>query len=574
MKNPVYFCVLRQFAGLVPLLAWLLVWSGVPTRLEAAYRYPIGIPAAWIDPEVAQPARPADWSAEVPGYYCVDIVNGTNSGRTWGTPSAPRQTIPPTLGPGTRCEVVGTYSPGGTWLEVKGEGTAGAWVANTSGPAWLVGADAEHRASLGGQLYLYGRYLCVEYLDNLAGKKKWQLSTPNIIYGNEAKYMLIRNCEIAGVSDGGEVRLYIMSGQGDPALKATNIVIYKNHIHDAGPVTPADQDIDADAIMVSDYCNTIHILDNELHDIAGSGVGCSAAPNGPSDTHHIYIGRNHIYNTWGVGIGIKTSDHVVISQNTVHDIKWTSWTEAKCIGFQYAIESIWVIFNHCYNGNQGIKGGSVSGPNPCTINVIGNVVHDINPVSGGIIYPGITVWQGANRNIIGNTVYNCAVGLGQPQADTNVVIENNIISGCSASHIYFETGSSLVKVRNNILYQGGGAAVLDMNGRRYTVASANALANMDGLIEADPLFVNLGTSPTTRNLATQSASIARDAGLSAAHLSVDVYAMFLADFGRSISVDYVAGVRPSGGSWDIGAYNVSSLQTGDVSKPTGLRVKP
>ena len=577
MKNPVYFCVLRQFAGLMPLLAWLLVWGGAPTRLEAAYNYPIGIPTAWTDPDVARPARPVSWASEVPGYYYVDWANGTDVGRTWGSPGAARKTIPLTLGAGTYCEVAGTYSPSREWIDVKGAGTAGAWVANTSGPAWLVGLDGNNRASLDSQLFLYGRYLCCEYLDNLAGNKRVQFSSASTSGGYEAKYMLLRNCEFVGTRSNSRTSVPVESNS---VLDTTDIVIYKNHIHTSGPETPANIDEDGDCIMIGDTCKRIYVLDNELHDVSGAGIGCATHSAGPSQTSRIFLGRNHIYNTWGVGIGIKTTDHVVISQNTCHSIKWTSWTGAKCIGGQYNLNSLWIIFNHCYAGDLGIKIGSTSGPDPVNIHVIGNVVHDIYTAvndpspDGDTGYSGaITLWGGAKRHIVGNTIYNCHNGIALPGADSSeVAIENNIIANCLYHQIRIDDSGLTAIIRNNLLYQSGGAASIAFGDANYTTSTANALSNIDGLIEGDPLFVNVGTSTETRNLAVQASSPAKDVGLVDTKLTFDVYAAYLAEFGVPINVDFADSARPAGMGWDIGAYEVFSIQTKNISTPSGLRI--
>ena len=111
----------RRLSSLLsPLWASLIVWSALPGSSEAAYSYPIGIPKAWIDPEVERPPRPTPWSSEVAGYYCVDNINGTDTGRPYGSPGAPRKTIPSSLGPGTYCEVSGVYNTyAGGWSILK-----------------------------------------------------------------------------------------------------------------------------------------------------------------------------------------------------------------------------------------------------------------------------------------------------------------------------------------------------------------------------------------------------------------------------------------------------------------------
>lgn len=564
-------------------LLWIVAWAVMFDRLEAAYSYPIGIPAAWADPEMVRPPRPDPWGSEIPGYYYVNNTTGSDTGRKYGTPSAPRKTIPRPLGPGSYCEVNGAYVTSSSgWTYLQGAGTAGPWVANTAGPAWIVGADAKSRASFSAKVLFLGKYLCVEHIDNLAGLKNWQFSTVNATLGYEASYMLVRNCEVVGEA---ALQVSAVAISSNTAIPTNNIVFYHNKVHGFGPDIPTSTDIDANGVMATGGCKYIWILDNEIYDMSGAGVAVSAVTYGPSTTSRIFVGRNHVYDTWAAGIAAKTSDHVVFSENLIHDIDWTSWSDAKCIGAQYSLESIWILYNHCYNGDLGIKIGSSSGPNPTNVYIIGNVVHDIYdkpedpsvPTAESGYIGAITAWGGDHRIIVGNTVYNCLVGVSCPAAQPvplSFVVENNILANCKYRSINVGNGVANTTIHNNLLYQNVGAASIMMSSTAFTTATANALPNVDGLIEADPLFTETGTSPANRVLSIKAMSPAKDAGLADTKLALDVYAAYLADFGVPINVDITRGLRPEGAGWDIGAYEVNAVHDRRVPTPSGLKVIP
>src|SRR5688572_7437537 len=98
----------------------------------------IGIPEPPWDWRRATPARPSPWTEEVPGYYYINDITGSDSGRTYGHPGAPRSTIPSILPPGSYVEVAQTYAntKGGTCF-IKGIGTTNKWAANSDGPVFV-----------------------------------------------------------------------------------------------------------------------------------------------------------------------------------------------------------------------------------------------------------------------------------------------------------------------------------------------------------------------------------------------------------------------------------------------------
>jgi len=181
-------------------------------------------------------------------------------------------------------------------------------------------------------------------------------------------------------------------------------------------------------------------------------------------------------------------------------------------------------------------------------------------------HAAITLWAGTRRVVVGNTLYNCLNGIGFPEGVADrpytAVVENNIIANIDSRHIEIDSLPDLSVIRNNLLYQDGGSASLLLGATAYTVTTANALSYVDGLIEGDPVFVDEGTDELTRNLAIQTTSPAKNAGLAAASLTLDVYAEFLADNSMSIAVDYNGGERPADTDWDIGAYEFGAVVPG------------
>lgn len=532
--------ITNQKFHVIHTIAFLLTVSTVELRAE--YKYPIGIPKAWVDPDVERPPRPEPWNSEIPGYYFVDNKLGSDNKRPYGSPSAPRKTIPDPLGPGSYCEVNGYYGTNvAGWTYLRGAGDEGPWVANKSGPAWLVGKDSEKRASFSQNVLLHGSYLYLDQVDNLAGHQKFQINTSNASKKISADHILVRNCEIDG-NDGPPTSGFAAVSS---SFSSTDHVIYcRVKVHGFGPDTPEDVDSDAHGIYVSAGGRNVWILDNEVYDMSGTGIVVGSSPKGPSNTSNIYVGRNNTHDTWAAGIGVKTSDHVVISQNTCHDIKWTSWSEAKCIGFQYAVESLWILYNHCYNGNLGIKGGSVAGPNPTEINIIGNLVHDIGPIGKGSGQYGITVWAGTKRRIIGNTIYGCTYGVGIPTAgDTGLVIANNIIDTCDINYINISSGSSLAQIDCNLFHHAAGKATLRLNNINYTVSEANALPNVNRSIEQPPQFSNA----TKLDFSVPGSSPAAVGGLKPSDLPINVYA----EFEDQYQLDIKMPENPP--KWNIGA---------------------
>ncbi|RYH00168.1 MAG: right-handed parallel beta-helix repeat-containing protein [Alphaproteobacteria bacterium] len=577
--------------SLFPHLTGLLIWSALLATLHADYKYPIGIPKAWIDPDVARPTEPADWSKEVRGFYFVDEAKGTDKGRTYGTPTAPRKSIPlEYLGPGSYVRIQGTYTnaPSGI-TRLSASGSDGNWVAGVSGPVWFVGENKSNRVSFTGKLVLRGSYLCAEFMDNLAGNQTWQFGTSGNTSNYSADHMLLRHSEL----DGGRVTNATGFGWGgQQAVPPEHLILYATEIHGFGLWdTPSEMpvgisDPDKSGTRIGNTGKNFWLLDNHIHHCSGSGIGTGSLVEAPGGPENVYCGRNLIHHTWATGIAAKTAKNVVWSQNTVHDTVYTSWSGAKGLSAQYAIRNLWVIDNQVYNCDYGFKCGSTTQAQDEHLYVIGNTFYNIqqDPLGsykGGAVYScaAISIWGGNRKIVMGNTIVKSKRGICIPSANENeAIIANNIISGVSNNEIWVESGIGFVTIRNNLLFNKERKPEITMGNESKTVIVANSSwESRYSNIVADPLFED----ERSQKFKLRENSPAIDKGLSPASLEFDAYNAYWQSYGGGINLDRDGNARPLGKGWDIGAYEFrgEGSQTSEPpslpkppSPPEGLRV--
>lgn len=501
-----------------------------------AYAPPIGIPEPGFGVDAVAPSRPNPWASEVPGYYYVNYQTGTDSGRPYGTPSAPRQTIPDPIPAGGYVEVVGTYShaPGGSTF-IQGAGTS-------DSPTWVVGI-AGSEPVFDKNTYLYGTYL---FIDNI----KSNGSSFNI-RGNDytAHHIMVRNSDLDS-----EGRIAVgMSGTSTTSIH--DIIFYKNTIHDTSVNWNDGSGVDTDyhGIAPSNYVYNVWIIDNTFYNISGNAVQIGGATSGLDNVNHIYFGRNTVYKTRQSSVGIKKSSDVVISSNILYDTRTayngTGTNYCAGVSYQYAPRRLWILNNIISDADHGIKGGSGTSPVGDYVYILGNLIYNINSDASGDVTSGwdegsaIRIVSAVNAYVIGNTIHNVDIGIETPTTNQNLHIENNIVSSVLYDHtrIEYSATANLGSFKNNLFYQDGTVS-LKIGATKYTVAT---YPHGSGNIFANPVFVNTATD----NYSIQSSSPAKGAGV----LS-DVYATFYSLYGIDISKDIAGTTRPQDGAWDIGAY--------------------
>jgi hypothetical protein len=508
---------------------------------------PLGIPAPDFGITQQAPPAPSPWTAEVPGFYYVDeMAPAASDSRIYGHPSAPRATIPLRLPAGSVVEVHGTYSRSHLSPNVVVvDGTAAA-------PVFVRGSNATTRPVLSRPLLVRGSYFVVENLS-------WQLvdKTQAFKIVSPADHGALRHSDLQGNLGGGGIGIGYVASLGGVVA---NVVIWDNKIHDVGDVSTT-YDQDANPVTIGTRVSNVWVLDNEIHDSSGSGVVVNAGSKAEQpNTHHVYFGRNHVYRTRQSGLFAKQAVDVIISENKVHDVIDTSWSPSKGLGFQYAPDRVWFLYNEVYNCSYGIYSGSDSGMGIGKDTYhIGNVIHGIHHVRS---YNPKTAWSnaaimlagGVNRYVVGNTIYDADAGILSPGTAGAMVIVDNIVSNITqpeGAHIFVENGhvSSASSIHHNLLdrpvrIKWGNNTVRALQEFQQAFATQGA-----GSLDANPLFVD----PAGANFELLPASPAIDRGVPEA-----AYATYQALYGIDISKDKAGRSRPQGAGWDIGAYEAQA----------------
>lgn len=546
----------------------------LPSKSDA-YKPPLGIPDPGFGIDDVRPSRPSSWTSSIPGYYYVNYGNsGCSDSRSYGWPDSPRCTIPNSLSRGSYVEVHGNYNhtTGGT-TDILGNGTKEPWIANTSGPVWIVGENISNMPTFTERTVIFGKYV---YMDMI--KFRFHVDDGSIeisagASGYGANHIVVRNCEIAGNQSN---RTYGVSVDGSPTDLVSYVVIYNNVVYNHGDMNGGDQD--ADALHAGNYSSYIWFLENNVHHTSGSGGWAGGAYRGADNCHHIYFGKNTIYKTRQSGLSVKYATDVIFSQNHLYDIVDTTWSPSKGIGFQYGSERLWAIFNKIHEARYGIYGGSMDGGLALSFFAIGNVIYNIHAPGayggGSWDEAGIMLNGASYRYIINNTIYNADAGINGPgMSDTYYYIENNIISNITKSngnHVFIEHALDKSILGNSNLYQTGvGSEKIKWGSDTYTLSQFQTSVRKGQRCTAkNPLFI----SPSSDDLRLQSESPARDAGLADIQLTSNVYDTFQTIYGLDIRKD-IAGIRrPQGRSWDMGAYEFLGSDSPPAS-PLNLKIK-
>lgn len=374
-----------------------------------------------------------------------------------------------------------------------------------------------------------------------------------------AHHVALRACDVSGNANAGGLGV-----EGWDTTQGHDIVIYKNFIHDNGdwtaPLSPSGHK--QHGIHVGNNMDHVWILDNEITHSSGDGLQVNAGLglNTPQvdmlRTHHIYVGRNFSHDNKQAGLWTKQAVDVVFSQNTIAGARPTDTSPGGGLGFQYAPDRVWLLFNDISNCEIGIYTGSDSGLGSAGAEawIVGNVIHGIHHSSatynlGTSWSPaGITAAGGKRLTIVNNTIFDVDAGINSPLAGTSLTIANNIIAEVTlGNHVFIEEAATASASRlSHDIFQGavrlqwGSPAVYDLPGLKAAFA-----AQESGDIAADPLFVD----PQAANFQLQAGSPAIGAGAAS-----DAYGRFFTLYGIDIAIDAAGKARPLGAGLDIGAF--------------------
>jgi len=525
---------------------------------------PIGIPDPGFGILDVRPERPQDWNIAIPGFYYVDEQSGTDVNNSYGMPLHPRRTIPNPISAGSYVEVHGTYTiteGGATFIHALG--TSAPWVANVSGPVWIVSQDDMQRAIFTQMVVMHGQYLYVDSV-NVRSQNgsvgRMQIGSAGV--SRAADHMVVRYCDIQGDGLTGITGFNVV-GRSDG--RVSDVVIYKNSIYNYGDMN-ASTDQDAAPMIVEDNASDIWVLENTFHTCT-SGFRAGGAYSGQM-VDHVYVGRNTIYNTFQAGFAVKYIEDVIFSENDIHHIVDKEWSPAKCIGFQYSPTRFWILYNTIHDCNNGIRSGSDAGAVETPVYIIGNEIYNI-AIDGTSPYGqtegnGIEI-NGGNgpRYIIGNTIYNTEQAIANEYYAAQLIMSDNIIQNSSNRDIKFTQGygTGTASTITNTLFTSpakiswGDGIVRNLTEFQDTY---NKGLNCN---EGDALFVDPGSD----DFSLQHDSPAINAGT-----EHEVYQLFQDLYGLDIRVDKNGVSRPQGGAWDIGAYEyVPTGPSLNITSPNG-----
>lgn len=527
-------------------------WIGVPDP-EVLHVRANPTPWPYNPMNLAVPSRPGDWSSEVAGYYFIDNASGTDLGRVYGTPAAPRKTLPNPIPVGSRVEISGIYSEVAAGIiPIVAAGNGNSWVANTDGPVFVVTDPVSQGVLAGGKAVLAGTHLIIDGVNSI---HRIQFASGNPTYaGNHLTY---RNADVDGSVASVEGTAVAMTSDTDGDPKLHHACLYNVSIHDFGPTVP-DFDRDYQGLAISDHCEDLYVLDNHIYNMAGSGVAVAVNASNLVPATRVWVAGNLIHNCWQSGVWVKNGVDVVFSQNIIHDIIETPWSPSKAMGGQYFPEYVWYIFNTVYNVRYGFRAASTTGTGNAYMHVIGNIFYDIGlgipPLNSPWNTCTVQFHGGRFRYFIDNTCVRVMSGLHVSNTtNTNTTeFHGNIIADIThenGHHFYSETtqqsGSVLtnnqyyddtaLRLRNG--YSGGSESDL----AAWKAATGNSVGDQDG----DPLFVDSANNDFSLNFGSPCVN---------SNTKHPVYDQFLSDYGMDISVDIKELIRPIvSGDWDRGA---------------------
>lgn len=543
-----------------------------------AYTPPIGIP----DPvhywggtqnpiDDTRPSRPSPWNSEIPGYYYVNDDTGTNTGRPYGSPTAPRKTVPDPMPPGSLVEIHGSYntSAGGSIL-LNAAGNSSAWVANTSGPVWVVFQAGDTTSKLDTtslKVFLQGDYLYVDgvKIDGEGGSSHNMVQVGSGTAGYDADYIVFRNSEIIGNTS--MIASSGVSVVGSANSVVTNVVVYNCKIHDTGNVASATDD-DAHLTAVGNYAQYVWFLENDIYNGSGSGAQVGGANGGADNCSYVFYGKNVNYGSRQGGLWVKYANNVIFSQNTIRDIIDCSWSYSKGLGGQYTNNNIWYLYNTIYSGStykmsQGIYIAS-GGVGDRKIYIIGNKIYNIQNAGNywqslnwnNTFSPaGIFVNGGTEVTVVNNTIWGVD-GYGITNTIAGAVIENNIIGGrtqSNASDLWSETIFG-VTVDYNVIYSGNFVWDVRWGASTHYSSLSSFKSGVSQCLhckDSDPLV-----DITNNSLRLRFGSAAMDSGKTSIS---SAYAYFENLYSVDIKKDITGMTRPQDPSkWDIGAYEIPS----------------
>jgi len=527
----------------------LFIVSGTG-RAYGVWQPIIGIPKPPFGIDEVAPTTPSPWNAGTSGFYYVEPshVSATDIGNPYGYPSLPRVTIPNPIPAGTVVEVHGAFASNVT---INAQGTS-------VSPVFVRGTSYANRAVFGLGVTLMGTYLIIENVKTEPNNGSVGTGASGFSISEGNSYITIRNAEISGLGNLNRTGSIGLGSWSYGGVDSVSYVVLDNlDIHDIGDVN-AVIDQDGHGVALNGSVDHVWIVNSEMARCSGDGVQIEAQQSRRDKIHHIYLGKNISHDNKQTGMWIKHATDIIFSENTIYGHRAGNSSFGQGTGFQYGPDYVWFLFNRVYDNAVGIAVASNDPPGDGTeAFFIGNIIYNIHSTDPGNQYNAgaMMVRGGTNIYIINNVFHDSDAGINAVGDGRNLFVYNNIFSNRTESLEYdmYIPGSfsATSMLRNNIFNSSSGFRV-NWNGSTYTSLALFQAGTGEGQnsLVTDPLFFNAAAG----NFYLNAGSPAIDAGVEHA-----VYTTFLNRYGISIAKD-ITGVsrpQPTGGAWDIGAYEGS-----------------
>jgi len=454
--------------------------------------------------------------------------------------------------------------PAGAVIEIRGNYTKShtlTCAGTAQSPSFIRGAVG---AVVTGDWDVKGTYCVVEKL------KFGSAAGLNVLA--PASHIAVRDSEFQGVPPNGCGGLWVQTWS---SATASNVVLLRNKVHQHGDwQANFDQDChgtglyrSSGAVSQGGTISNVWILDSEYSYNSGDGVQINgnSYTSGNAKLHHVYIGRNVAHHNKQSGFWSKMASDVIFSQNEAYEHRPSDSSSGQGMGFQYAPERVWFLFNRVHDCDYGIQIVSDDSGTGKNAYLVGNVLYRIGG-SGDANDPyqpaAIHIRGSTNRYVVNNTIHASKVDINSPSGNGTLYMANNIFGAPTdpqGRHILLANGS-VGSAHHNLFV---GTAKIKW-GTSYSSLGAFKAAHPSqcaGCLEGQPTFANAagGDFRLLQN------SVGVDGA--APGVVEGVYTTFASLYGIDIKRDAAGRTRALGASFDLGAYETDPFRDQAVWHP-------
>lgn len=502
----------------------------------------------------------------------------TDSGRTFGSPTAPRATW---------AYPINIQADGGPVIMIRGEGYS---FNNASSLMQFGGDGTEDKPifyvgvpDIGGNFNdtndlptvtkggssnngIQGNWM---FLENVYFGNHTSFQTRPSIKGAPCTNIVVRNCYFRGnaPSDTGPDSVLSAGAANGTTTWSGNMVFIHNHMSDYGDIQSLSE-MDIVGVIAGEHVTNTWVGYNIIERLSGDSIRFGADQSDAVNASFAWAFENTFRTNKENHVDIKQARNVVVTRNDMYvNTASSSSSSGTSTTMHYGSVGVWIMNNRIHSLLDATDAAGLTssgGSQATTVSYwIGNIFFDI-PNEGMSPDRGFGYFFVAN-----NTTARVRLPFftdGNIDAYTN---RNNIYF--DASGTYFTSASSeernLSLVTHELFWEpGGGNTPIVWDATYNTVALAiSGTSDFDDSLNVDPLFVD----STGNDYRLQSTSPARNAGY---NWGTEINTIFQAAFGSDVSVlyDMNGTLRGGDGFFDMGAleYAQATYSTGAARNGT------